>query len=364
MNILVVTTDAYGSHGGIGLYNRDLIEAMSACPGVEQIVVVPRRLQYAPEAMPPNVRLVATPPSKYGFLRAVAQVAVRERVDFVVCGHVNLLPVAAAVAALRSVPLVVMAYGIEVWRPGSRLRRWLLKRVSAVWSISVVTQERMEAWAQLGGRYAILPNAIHLERYGVAPPNSGIATRYGLAGRKVILSFGRLAAAERYKGFDEILAVLPRMLQTEPNLVYVIGGGGDDLERLQNKVKALGLEDAVVFTGFVEEAEKADIYRLADAFVLAGRGEGFGFVLLEAMACGIPVVASILDGSFEAVRGGALGKAVNPDDEDALASAVLSAVAQPKEIPPGLEYFSFPAFCHRLYAELHRYLPGAARGKS
>lgn len=365
MKILVITTDSYGTRGGIGLYNRDLIDALAGCPGVERIFVVPRRMQYAPEGTPENVELLAAAAtSTSAFLKSVVRVAASERIDLVICGHVNLLPVAVTAAALKRVPVVLLAYGIDVWQPVSRLRGSLLSRVAAVWAISDVTRERMEVWARLGERYAILPNAIHAERYGIAPQSSDIAARYGLEGRKVLLSLGRLAATERYKGFDEMLEVLPQIVRAEPSLVYVIGGDGDDRERLETKVRALGLAEAVVFTGFVEEAEKADLYRMADAFALVGRGEGFGFVLLEAMACGVPVVASVLDGSFEAVRGGLLGAAVDPDDVDALITEVLAALRKPKAIPVGLDYFSFAAFRQRLYAEMQRFLPDALRGHS
>ena len=123
----------------------------------------------------------------------------------------------------------------------------------------------------------------------------------------------------------------------------------------QHKARVLGIADRVVFAGWIDEREKADHYRLADAFVMPGRGEGFGFVFLEAMACGVPVVASTLDGSREAVREGQLGLLANPDDRAALRNAVTEALRRPKGIPPGLDYFSFERFTARLGEILARY---------
>ena len=69
------------------------------------------------------------------------------------------------------------------------------------------------------------------------------------------------------------------------------------IQKLLVQADALGLRDAVVFAGYITEAEKVRHFGLADVFLLAGWGEGFGIVLLEAMACGVPVVASRRDGS-------------------------------------------------------------------
>jgi glycosyltransferase involved in cell wall biosynthesis len=128
----------------------------------------------------------------------------------------------------------------------------------------------------------------------------------------------------------------------------LIAGDGDDRPRLERKAGALGLNSHVVFAGRIPEAEKADHYRLADVFVMPGRQEGFGFVFLEAMASGTPVVASRLDGSREAVFDGKLGELADPDDPQALKAAIRRALCRPRQIPEGLAYFSYENFCERL----------------
>jgi glycosyltransferase involved in cell wall biosynthesis len=100
----------------------------------------------------------------------------------------------------------------------------------------------------------------------------------------------------------------------------------------------------------VAEAEKADHYRLADVYVMPSRGEGFGFVLLEAMACGIPSIGSTRDGTREAMREGLLGPIVDPLDQQAVVDAVITSLDRPRAIPEGLDYFAFPAFAQRLAA--------------
>jgi phosphatidyl-myo-inositol dimannoside synthase len=214
-----------------------------------------------------------------------------------------------------------------------------------------VTRDRMNAWAQLPlSRYTVIPNTIHLERFGLAPRRQDLVERYKLQGRKVIMTLARLAGFERYKGIDEILEVLPALLQSEPTLTYVIVGDGDDQDRLQAKAFSLGVADRVVFTGFVQEAQKADYLRLADVFALPGKGEGFGIVYLEAMACGVPVVGSELDGSREALLDGELGELADPTNPQSVQTCIMRALAKPLGIPVRLAHFAWQQFQPRVSA--------------
>jgi glycosyltransferase involved in cell wall biosynthesis len=182
-------------------------------------------------------------------------------------------------------------------------------------------------------------------------------TRYGLQDKTILLTVGRLAGAERYKGFDEIIELLPELATEIPNVRYLIAGDGPDQIRLASKARKLGVDDRVVFAGYVDEAEKADHYRLADAYVMPGRGEGFGIVYLEALACGIPVIASAMDASREAVRDGLLGQVVNPDEPQEIKSAIHRALQSRRHVPDGLEFFSPERFRERW----HRVLESAVR---
>jgi glycosyltransferase involved in cell wall biosynthesis len=92
---------------------------------------------------------------------------------------------------------------------------------------------------------------------------------------------------------------------------------------------------------------------------MPGRGEGFGFVFLEAMACGIPVIASKVDGSREAVLDGKLGIIVDPDNPNEIEEAILKALEYPKgKIPEGLEYFYFHNFKTRLNSVIDAVMNG------
>jgi glycosyltransferase involved in cell wall biosynthesis len=175
-----------------------------------------------------------------------------------------------------------------------------------------------------------------------------LVERCGLRGKTVLMTLARLCPFERYKGIDEVLEVMPNLLRSRPDLVYVVAGGGEDLTRLQAKAKALGLADHVRFTGTLREEEKVDFYNLADVFVMGGRGEGFGIVFLEAMACGVPTVGSVLDGSKEALLDGKLGVLVNPLDPSSVEQGILEALARGKGVPKGLDHFTETRFRERV----------------
>src|SRR5205823_1412755 len=134
---------------------------------------------------------------------------------------------------------------------------------------------------------------------------------------------------------------------------YLVVGDGSDRVRLEQKARQLGLGGRVVFAGRISEEEKPEHYRLADAHVMPSAGGGFGIVFLEALACGIPVVGSKIDGSRDALLDGRLGILVNPADPAELRAAILQTLAQKgggaKDRRSGVEYFSTDRFRQRVF---------------
>ena len=348
MRVLLLCTDAYGGHGGIALYNRDLAAALAARSDVEEVIVIPRVIRTALSGVPPKVTFhgdASGSPAQY--MRAVNR-ARRARPDLVICGHVNLLPVACTLS--RNPVLVI--YGIEAWKPFRNAHsRRLLHRAGAVISISEITSRRLLAWSGYSGPTHLLPNAIHAEHYGIRAKRADLVTRYRLAGKRVLLTVGRLAAEERYKGFDEVLEILCELPE---DVVYMIAGGGNDFTRLQRKAIDLGVSHRVVFTGLFPEEEKADLYALADIYLMPSRGEGFGYVFLEALASGVPVIGSKQDGGREALLDGELGLLVDPANPAEIKAAINELLSRPRErfVPEWLQHFSFARFRAQLDAIL------------
>jgi glycosyltransferase involved in cell wall biosynthesis len=299
-------------------------------------------------------------------------------------------------------------HGIDAWQPtGSRLANALARKVQAVVAVSALTRDRFTQWSGLPrSRAHVLPNSFDPSKFQPGPKPEYLLKRYGLHGRSVLLTVGRLASRERQKGFDEVLEVLPALAREFPALSYLIVGDGDDRHRLVAKARSLGLtvvdegeiskaesrkqkaeigkreaesedqrrragvgrrnsqlstlnyQPQVVFTGYVPEAEKADHYRAADLYVMPSRGEGFGIVYLEALACGLPVIGSKADGSREALRDGLLGTLVDPADPEELKTAIRQGLGQrPRSVPEALSYFSYAEFEKRCHALLRQVVP-------
>jgi glycosyltransferase involved in cell wall biosynthesis len=358
MRILVLATESYGAVGGIAKFNRDLLCAVCSHPHANEVVALPRRLSGQRLVIPENLTYRETRPGKPAYVSAaIREILGCEGFDLIICAHINLLPVAWLAKLWTAAPIALVIHGIDAWQPGhSRLVNSLAGKVDAYIAVSDLTLERFFSWARArSGNGWVLPNAINMHEFSPGCQNALLMRRYGLTGRTVMMTLARLSNDEQYKGVDEVLELLPDLIREVPDLAYLVVGEGTDRSRLQIKAANLGIDGHVVFTGAIAESEKADHYRLADAFVMPGRGEGFGIVYLEALACGVPVLASKLDGSREAVRDGMLGILVDPDDRMELKTGILRTPKRPRGVvSEGLEYFSYSNFERRTHAIIDR----------
>lgn len=366
MRIVALLTDAYGGFGGIAVHNRDILAAMCAHSRITSVRALPRKITRDLGSLPDGLeyRVEASAGSAAFIRSAVAEALRSPRPDLIYCAHVNLAPVALALRYRFQAPVLCALHGIDAWQPtGRRTVNYAARQLNRFYAVSRITRTRFAEWSGIDpARIDLLPNAVHLDHYGIAPPSTVILERYGLRGRKVLLTVGRIVSKERAKGFDEVIDALPALVQRVPEVRYVIAGDGDYRTDLERKVSNAGLSDRVVFTGLISESEKLDLYRAADVYVMPSRGEGFGFVFLEAMACGTPCIASSVDGSSDAVCNGALGAMVDPDDPDALVEAIIEALDKPRRIPDGLDHFAYPAFVERVHGIIDSMTLSLAKG--
>jgi glycosyltransferase involved in cell wall biosynthesis len=143
-------------------------------------------------------------------------------------------------------------------------------------------------------RIRVLPPPVPVQQLGPGPKSGALLKRFSLAGRPVILFVGRMAGNKR---IDLLVEALSLVRQKVPDAVLMLVGDDrgnlaieENVARARQRATALGIADAVIFTGSVDDL--AEYYRLADVYATASLHEGFGVPPIEAMACGVPVVAS------------------------------------------------------------------------
>lgn len=273
----------------------------------------------------------------------------RNRVDLVLTEHINLLPVAITIAARHRASLGLVIHGFEAWNRPRFFLPGILRCVDQVVSVSAVTRDRFLSWSRLDpSRVKVIPNAVPENAGPPAPGPDRLIDHYGLRNCQVLLTVGRLDADERAKGFDETIRALATLKPVRPTLRYLIVGDGADRSRLERLASSLGVADEVIFAGQIADNDKTDHYRIADVYVMPSRLEGFGYVFLEAMACGVPVIGSTLDGSREPLLDGKLGQLVDPDSPEQLVSAIEHALTCPRQVPGQLSRFSLALFERRI----------------
>ena len=144
---------------------------------------------------------------------------------------------------------------------------------------------------------------------------------------KFILSVGTLEPRKNLPAVVKAFALLPNEIRNQYKIVFV-GGKGWQNEELNQTINDLNLRNKVIFTGFVPDDDLPYIYNRASIFVYPSKAEGFGLPVLEAMACGVPVITSN-NSSLPEVMGKA-GVLIDPKNEKEIAQAIKNILLKPK----------------------------------
>jgi phosphatidylinositol alpha-1,6-mannosyltransferase len=279
----------------------------------------------------------------------------------IVLGHINLLPIAYAIKFyLPSRRIILLAHGIEVWRPLTVLQRHFLNKHTEIWAVSEFTRNRLINENRINpNNIKVLPNCLDpffSVPLSIAKP-AILLNRYKIkAGQPLLLTLCRLSVSEHKKGYDLIIKCLPSLLNKYPTLKYILAGPCDVIEkqRLEVLIDKLNLHQHITLAGFIPEAELTDHFILADVFIMPSQKEGFGLVLIEAAACGCRVIGGNLDGSAEALLEGKLGGLVDPNSSDQISNAVQSALSNRRTADSlqiqelALNTFSFSIYKNRV----------------
>jgi len=238
--------------------------------------------------------------------------------------HNHIATSSASVAMLASkmsgIPFSFTLHGPDIffaadkWRLDEKIRQAsFVACISHYCRSQAMISAAPEDWAKL-----------HIVHCGINPEKY---KRQPVEGTPRLLFVGRLAAV---KGVPLLLDCMAWLVGQGHDLALDLIGDGPDRSKLEAKVKTLGLEGRVIFHGYRNQDEVADVLSRAALFVLPSFAEGLPVVLMEAMAAECPSIATRIAGIPELVREGETGRMVDPGDVDALCKAIAQALADPR----------------------------------
>ena len=284
-------------------------------------------------------------------------------------------------AKLAGVPCLVASIrdlGVYLSPAKLRLQRWVCCLADRI----VVNAGAIRDWLVEEGypahKIVVIRNGVDVSRFGARNDGAALRRELGLPAKAPLVTM--LARLSPVKGIDQFLEAAAKLRGTHPDACFLLVGEcytrGSQREivvdqayrkELQDKVDRLGLTDRVMFTGLRKDVP--DVLAASAVSVLPSLSEGISNTLLESMAAGVPVVATRVGGTPEAVTDGEQGLLVPPGDATALASAISRILSDPllaarlgnngrRRV---IEEFSFEAVVRRTEA-LYRDLLAAKRG--
>ncbi len=269
-----------------------------------------------------------------------AEKLVKQNRDLVLhCGHVNAAIAARKLKRRYGTPYLLWTHALEI------MDEWLRASILPAMLDADLVTTNSEFTSAFVASTGVPQSRIVKIRRGADPTHfrpgldcRELAQRLGVSGRPTLVTVARIVKANRYKGHDVVLRALATVKRAVPDVAYVIVGEGDDLVYLDGLARESGVRENVIFAGRVSDEELPLLYNVCDVFIMCSRedrtrrgilAEGFGLALLEASACGKPVIAGRSGGVPDAVQDGITGLLVNPLDSEAVAAASIKVLQEP-----------------------------------
>jgi phosphatidylinositol alpha-1,6-mannosyltransferase len=341
-SVLWVTQDFPPDKGGIQTYSAELVRALVEL-GHEVDVVAPERPQARAydRAFPARVHRLPGPRDAMPAIAIPFVLAMTGRKRFDVVVHAQWPTATGSVLARRRErigALVLAAHGRELlWRPRvlagayDRWRRTVLHAADRVVAVSRYTGGLVRDLGVDASRTCVVSNGTdvaRLHRSAVIERAATLRATAAIGPGPLVVTVARLVP---HKGIDTVIRALPEVARAVPGVQYVVVGGGHDRARLVQLAHAAGIAHRVHFVGCVDDDEVSAWLHACDVLALPSRErrpdvEGFGIVLLDAAACGRPVVAGRSGGIADAVIDGETGLLCDPDRTDEVARALIDVL--------------------------------------
>jgi L-malate glycosyltransferase len=252
----------------------------------------------------------------------LARVIARERPD-VVHAHdphgVAMAALALSMSTQPAKPPLVAARRVDFHLKGNALSRWKYRQVDCFICASEFIRRMLIGDGVEQARAVTVHEGIDLGRVEAAP-RADLHAEFWLPRDAPIV--GNVAALVPHKGHRHLLDAALLVVQKLPDVRFVIAGEGELRASLERQIKDLALEKHVVLAGF--RPDVLSVHKGFDLFFMSSSTEGLGTSLLDAMACGKPVVATSAGGIPEVVSDGQTGILVPPRDHEAMARALIA----------------------------------------
>ena len=243
--------------------------------------------------------------------------------------------IGAVLCKAYKLPLIITMQGSDMFIAKQNpffkwMAIWTLKHTAMVTSVTPTFLPELAALGAPSERRCLIPNGVDPEVFPPLSHKQLAALRKKLsipAGDLIVFALGRIVFK---KGFDFLVQAFPLVHEEVPNVTLIIGGDGTDLSRLKTMAKALNVSESIRFTGTINRTDVPAYFDLCDIFTLPavfdpkGNVDGCPNVILEAMACGKPVVASGISGIPVVVKNNETGILVEEKNVKQLAAALVA----------------------------------------
>lgn len=242
----------------------------------------------------------------------------------------------------KGIRLGAIVHGLDVTDPNPAYQaavRRLLRLLDVVMPVSRATGEELVARGFPGEKVSVVPNAVDLTRFEEAAVTQAQSGPVKITGAPrlpddafLLVTVGRQVRRKGFAWFIE--RVMPNLPE---RVVFWLAGDGPERDEIEAAIRRSGMEDRVRCLGRVSEEELVELYRRGQLFIMPnivvpGDMEGFGIVMLEAGACGLPTLAADLEGIRDVIQAGVNGWFAPSGDADAFASRIHALLDNPEEL--------------------------------
>jgi glycosyltransferase involved in cell wall biosynthesis len=231
---------------------------------------------------------------------------------------VAMAALALSMSTERRKPPLVAARRVDFHLRGSSLSRWKYRQVDCFICVSEVIRRMLVSDGIPLERTVVVNEGIDLEHVNAAPPAT-LHEELWLPHDAPIV--GNVAALVPHKGQKHLIDAAALVVRDVPDARFIIAGEGELRAALERQIREHGLEKHVILLGF--RPDVLSLHKAFDVFVMSSVTEGLGTSVLDAMACGKPIVATAAGGIPEVIEDGLTGLLVEPRDPTAMAGAIV-----------------------------------------